>query len=125
MARPSPELLRTSPAENGWNSRGRSSAGTPGSLASPHGAVIQVAEALQLRRRLTRRILVDFLWQQAALAALIALVVVVVVQRPTRPVRRLREELQSRSEGDQQQFHPGDHTSGEDPVLSLVSPTAE
>ena len=39
-------------------------------VASPQGrgmAVIQVAETLELRRRLTRRILIDFLWQQAAL----------------------------------------------------------
>jgi two-component system sensor histidine kinase TctE len=63
-------------------------------------AVIQVAETLELRRRLTRRILVDFLWQQAALVAVIALVVVVVVQRGTRPVRRLSSELQARPEGD-------------------------
>jgi len=59
-----------------------------------------VAETLELRRRLTRRILVDFLWQQAALVAVIALVVLVVVQRGTRPVRRLSSELQARPEGD-------------------------
>ena len=72
-------------------------------VASPQGrgmAVIQVAETLELRRRLTRRILIDFLWQQAALVGLIALVVIVVVQRATRPVRRLSDELQSRTEGD-------------------------
>ena len=72
-------------------------------VASPGGrgmAVIQVAETLELRQRLTRRILFDFLWQQALLVAVIALVVVVVVQRATRPVRRLSRELQARSEGD-------------------------
>ena len=72
-------------------------------VASPDGrgmAVIQVAETLELRRRLTRQILLDFLWQQAALVAVIALVVVVVVQRATRPVRRLSRELQARPEGD-------------------------
>jgi two-component system, OmpR family, sensor histidine kinase TctE len=72
-------------------------------VASPAGrgmAVIQVAETLELRRRLTRRILFDFLWQQAALVAVIALVVVAVVQRATRPVRRLSNELQARPEGD-------------------------
>jgi len=72
-------------------------------VASPNGrgmAVIQVAETLELRRRLTRRILLDFLWQQAALVGLIGLVVIAVVQRATRPVRRLSEELQSRREGD-------------------------
>ena len=72
-------------------------------VASPGGrgmAVIQVAETLELRQRLTRRILFDFLWQQALLVAVIALVVVVVVQRATRPVRRLSRELQARPEGD-------------------------
>lgn len=72
-------------------------------VASPQGrgmAVIQVAETLELRRRLTRGILRDFLWQQALLVAVIALVVLLVVQRGTRPVRRLSEELQARPEGD-------------------------
>ncbi|MEJ8835764.1 sensor histidine kinase [Ramlibacter sp. AN1133] len=72
-------------------------------VATPGGrgmAVIQVAETLELRRRLTRQILFDFLWQQAGLVALIALVVVLVVQRATRPVRRLSRELQARPAGD-------------------------
>lgn len=63
-------------------------------------AVIQVAETLELRRTLTRQILIDTLWQQAVLVAVIALVVVVVVQRATLPVRRLSNELQARPEGD-------------------------
>ncbi|HEX2545628.1 MAG TPA: sensor histidine kinase [Ramlibacter sp.] len=63
-------------------------------------AVIQVAETLELRRRLTRSILVDFLWQQALLVAVITLVVILVVQRGTRPVRRLSDQLQARPEGD-------------------------
>ena len=63
-------------------------------------AVIQVAETLELRRRLTRQVLLDFLWQQAALVAVIALVVAVVVQAATRPVRRLSGQLLAREEGD-------------------------
>jgi two-component system sensor histidine kinase TctE len=63
-------------------------------------AVVQVAETLELRRTLTRQILIDNLWQQAALVAVIALVVVLVVQGATRPVRRLSGELQARPEGD-------------------------
>lgn len=63
-------------------------------------AVIQVAETLELRQALARRILVDTLWRQAVLVAVIALVAVVVVQRATRPVRRLSAELQARPEGD-------------------------
>jgi two-component system, OmpR family, sensor histidine kinase TctE len=63
-------------------------------------AVIQVAETLELRTALARKILVDTLWRQALLLAVIALVVVVVVQRATRPVRRLSAQLQARPEGE-------------------------
>lgn len=72
-------------------------------VASRNGramAVVQVAETLELRRKLSRQVLFDFLWQQAALVAVIALLVVVVVQRATRPVRSLSQEMQARSEGD-------------------------
>lgn len=72
-------------------------------VASSEGramAVIQVAETLELRTTLARKILFDTLWRQALLLAVIALVVVVVVQRATRPVRRLSAELQARPEGD-------------------------
>lgn len=72
-------------------------------VASPQGrgmAVIQVAETLELRKTLARKILVDTLWRQALLLVVIALVAVVVVQRATRPVRRLSAELQARPEGD-------------------------
>ena len=63
-------------------------------------AVIQVAETLELRKTLARKILQDTLWRQALLLVVIALVAVVVVQRATRPVRRLSAELQARPEGD-------------------------
>jgi two-component system sensor histidine kinase TctE len=63
-------------------------------------AVVQVAETLELRQTLTRKILFDTLWRQAVLVAVIALVAVVVVQRATRPVRRLSSELEARPEGD-------------------------
>jgi two-component system sensor histidine kinase TctE len=63
-------------------------------------AVVQVAETLELRRTLTRKILFDMFWQQAVLVLVIALVVVLVVQTATRPVRRLSRELQDRPEGD-------------------------
>lgn len=72
-------------------------------VASANGramAVVQVAETLELRKTLARKILFDTLWRQAILLAVIALVVVVVVQRATRPVRRLSGELQARHEGD-------------------------
>ena len=63
-------------------------------------AVIQVAETLELRKTLARKILIDTLWRQALLLAVFALVVVLVVQRATRPVRRLSAQLQARPEGD-------------------------
>ena len=63
-------------------------------------AVIQVAETLELRETLTRRILIDTLWRQAILVAVIALVAVIVVQRATRPVRRLSDAMEQRPEGD-------------------------
>jgi len=72
-------------------------------VASQEGrgmAVVQVAETLELRQTLTRKILFDTLWRQAVLVAVIALVAVVVVQRATRPVRRLSGELDARHEGD-------------------------
>ena len=63
-------------------------------------ATIQVAETLELRRTLARRLLIDTLWQQALLVALIAGVVVLVVQWATRPVRSLSDELRGRDEDD-------------------------
>jgi len=63
-------------------------------------AVVQVAETLELRRTLARKILFDTLWRQLALVSVIALVVVVVVQRATRPVRRLSAQLEARAEDD-------------------------
>jgi two-component system sensor histidine kinase TctE len=72
-------------------------------VASANGrgmAVVQVAETLELRENLTRRILFDTLWRQAVLVAVIALVAVVVVQRATKPVRQLSAELKARPEGD-------------------------
>ena len=72
-------------------------------VASARGrgmAVIQVAETLELRQTLARKILLDTIWRQALLVLVIALVAVVVVQRATRPVRALSEQLQARLEGD-------------------------
>jgi two-component system, OmpR family, sensor histidine kinase TctE len=63
-------------------------------------ATIQVAETLELRRTLARRLLADTLWRQAALLAVIAVVVLVVVQRATKPVRELSARLQARPEDD-------------------------
>ena len=72
-------------------------------VASANGrgmAVVQVAETLELREALARRILIDTLWRQAVLVIVIALVVVFVVQRATRPVRAVSHALAARSEND-------------------------
>ncbi len=63
-------------------------------------AIVQVAETLELRHTLARKILIDTLWRQLALVLVIALVVFVVVQRATRPVRQLSSQLQSRRDDD-------------------------
>ena len=80
-------------------------------VVTPEGrgmAVIQVAETLELRENLTRKILFDTLWRQAVLVAVIALVTVFVVQRATRPVRRLSAELRARPENDLTPIHAAD-----------------
>jgi len=69
---------------------------------------IQVAETLELRQTLARRILLDTLLRQSLLAAVIALVVVLVVQRATRPVRALSAQLRARPEGDLQAIDSAD-----------------
>jgi two-component system sensor histidine kinase TctE len=63
-------------------------------------ATIQVAETLELRHALARRLLLDMLWPQALLVLMIAGVVVLVVQRATRPVRQLSQQLQARADTD-------------------------
>ena len=72
-------------------------------VAWPSGqgmATIQVAETLELRQTLARRILIDTLWREAVLVLLIASVVVFVVHRATQPVKALSLALRSRAEGD-------------------------
>ncbi|WP_038201165.1 sensor histidine kinase [Xenophilus azovorans] len=72
-------------------------------VASSQGrgmAVVQVAETLELREALARRLLVDMLWRQLLLAAVIAGVTVLVVQLATRPVRALGRAIEARAAGD-------------------------
>lgn len=72
-------------------------------VASGNGrgmAVVQVAETLELRETLARKLLVDTLWRQLVLMGVIAAVTVVVVQRATRPVRALGEAIQARAADD-------------------------
>ena len=72
-------------------------------VASARGrgmAVVQVAETLELRETLARKLLVDTLWRQLVLLAVIAGVTVFVVQRATRPVRQLGETIEARAADD-------------------------
>ncbi len=72
-------------------------------VASERGrgmAVVQVAETMELRETLARKILVDTLWRQLLLLGVIAAVVVWVVQRATRPVRALGAAIEARAADD-------------------------
>ena len=63
-------------------------------------AVVQVAETLELRETLVRKLLVDMLWRQLVLMAVIALVTALVVHFATRPVRALGEAIEARAPDD-------------------------
>ncbi len=63
-------------------------------------AVVQVAETLELREALARRLLLDMLWRQLLLLAVVAGATVFVVQRATRPVRALGLAIEARAADD-------------------------
>lgn len=72
-------------------------------VASTRGqamATVQVAETLELRHTLARKILLDTLLRQMLLISVITAVVLVVVHRVTAPVRRLSDSLRQRDEDD-------------------------
>jgi two-component system sensor histidine kinase TctE len=72
-------------------------------VASTRGqamATVQVAETLELRHTLARKILLDTLLRQMLLISVITAVVIVVVHRVTQPVRRLSDSLRQRAEDD-------------------------
>ncbi|MDA7417520.1 sensor histidine kinase [Xenophilus arseniciresistens] len=72
-------------------------------VASERGrsmAVVQVAETLELRQTLARRLLLDMLWRQLLLLAVVAASVVFVVQWATQPLRALGRTLESRAADD-------------------------
>jgi two-component system, OmpR family, sensor histidine kinase TctE len=84
-------------------------------------ATIQVAETLELRRALARRILLDTLWRQALLLAVIVAVVMVGVQWATRPVRRLSEDLRARADDDLQPLHAAEAPRELQPLLEATN----
>jgi two-component system sensor histidine kinase TctE len=72
-------------------------------VASARGrgmAVVQVAETLELREALARRLLLDMLWRQLLLLSVVAAATVFVVQRATRPVRALGQAIEARAADD-------------------------
>ncbi|WP_018904549.1 sensor histidine kinase [Variovorax paradoxus] len=85
-------------------------------------AVVQVAETLELRETLVRKLLVDMLWRQLLLMGVIALVTVLVVQRATRPVRELGEAIEKRAADD---FSPIDAPDAPRELRPLVDATTE
>ncbi|VTU26446.1 Sensor protein QseC [Variovorax sp. RA8] len=94
-------------------------------VASARGrgmAVVQVAETLELRETLVRKLLVDMLWRQLVLLAVIAGVTVFVVQRATRPVRHLGELIEGRAPDD---FSPIDAPDTPRELRPLVDATTE
>jgi len=85
-------------------------------------AVVQVAETLELRETLVRKLLVDMLWRQLLLMGVIALVTVFVVQRATRPVRELGEAIEKRAADD---LSPIDAPDAPRELRPLVDATTE
>jgi two-component system sensor histidine kinase TctE len=63
-------------------------------------ALIQVAETMEVREGLVRRLLIDTLLREALLIAVVVAVAWIVVTRALRPVNDLRREVLARSERD-------------------------
>jgi two-component system sensor histidine kinase TctE len=94
-------------------------------VASARGrgmAVVQVAETLELRETLVRKLLVDMLWRQLLLLGVIAFVTVLVVQRATRPVRQLGEAIEKRAADD---LSPIDAPDAPRELRPLIDATTE
>ncbi len=84
-------------------------------------ATIQVAETLELRQALARRVLVETAWRQALLVAVIALVVGFVVQRATWPVRELSSRLVARHVDDLSAIAAPDAPAELQPLLEATN----
>ncbi|MDM0048607.1 sensor histidine kinase [Variovorax sp. J22R115] len=94
-------------------------------VASARGrgmAVVQVAETLELRETLARKLLIDTLWRQLVLLAVIAGVTVLVVQRATRPVRELGEAIAARAADD---LSPIESPEAPRELLPLIDATTQ
>jgi len=94
-------------------------------VASARGrgmAVVQVAETLEIRETLARKLLVDTLWRQFLLMGVIALATLFVVQRATRPVRELGEAIEKRAADD---LSPIDAPDAPRELRPLIDATTE
>jgi two-component system sensor histidine kinase TctE len=67
-------------------------------------ALIQVGESLEARRELSRRILIDTVWRQAALVLAAALLAFIAVRFVLRPLMRLTDEVAQRAPTDLSDF---------------------
>ena len=90
-------------------------------LAGQGMATVQVAETLELRHALARKVLLDMAWKQGVLIALIAAVVVWVVQRGTQPLRELSRQWQSRPEDDLSALQTGQAPKELWPVIEAAN----
>jgi two-component system sensor histidine kinase TctE len=69
-------------------------------------ALIQVGETLEGRRELSRKILIDTLWRQAALVLAAAALAWIAVRFVLRPLMRLRADVEARPPTDLSDFDP-------------------
>lgn len=93
-------------------------------VASERGrgmAVVQVAETLELRETLARRLLLDMLWRQLLLLAVVAAAVVFVVQWATQPLRALGRALESRAADDLSPVQASDLPRELQPVVQALT----
>jgi two-component system sensor histidine kinase TctE len=84
-------------------------------------ATIQVAETLEVRRELARRILLDTVWRELLLLGVIAAVVAGAVQLATRPVRALSRQLRERAEHDLSPIEASPAPRELEPVLDATN----
>jgi two-component system sensor histidine kinase TctE len=84
-------------------------------------ATIQVAETLEVRRDLARRILMDTVWRELLLLGVIAAIVAGAVQLATRPVRALSRQLRERAEHDLSPIEASPAPRELEPVLDATN----
>jgi two-component system sensor histidine kinase TctE len=84
-------------------------------------ALIQVGESLEARHVLSRKILVDILWRQAALVVAVAFLSWFAVRFVLRPLTLLTEEVASRSSADLADFDPAQVHREVQPLVHAIN----